>query len=238
MSGSFQNIGGTRTTGREKDYLRNIFITQTSNSASTLITASNPYPNTVRVQYPVPQTFKDCEVAIASLISGIVGKLHITPIPQYSPCSFLDKLLSKGNSSCCGILFLDCDRYNIQSSFGNNVFSYVWPTGSGNQTFTVTIQDGFYTFDYLNQYLEQAMVANGTYLLDAEDNPVYDLSLAANNSAYRVTIFANPVPSSLPSGYSLPSNYPLAGLPGSATDPSLIVPVTQYGCRLIYSWAI
>lgn len=189
MSGQFANIGGTRTTGKAKDSLRNIFFNQTVPNPLTT-NGGNPYGNTVRITYPYPQTFNDSEVALVSL-------------------------------------YMWFSWYNIQSSFGNNTFQYSFPTTGGNMTFNVTIQDGYYSFDTLNQFLEQAMIANGTYLLDASGNPVYYLSFAPNSASYRVTVFANPVPASLPTDYSLPSNFPGGGLPGSPKDPSLIIMATQ-----------
>lgn len=119
-------------------------------------------------------------------------------------------------------LFIFYSWYNIGANFGNNVFSYSFPTAAGYQTFNVTIPDGFYTLDNLNQFFQQIQQSNGTYLIDVSGNPVYFLFWVVNTTYYRVTLFSNPIPAG-GAGFTVPANYPGGGPPASAQDPILFI---------------
>ena len=123
--------------------------------------------------------------------------------------------------------------YNIQASYGNNTFSYTWPVGAGVNTFSVTVPDGSYQIADLNNYLQYAMQQNGTYLLDGT-TPVFYLSFLANTVYYRVTVTSTNVPTSLPTGYSLPSNYPGA-LPTASSAPKLVIAAPGSSMRSSFS---
>lgn len=112
--------------------------------------------------------------------------------------------------------------FNITVAFGNNIFSYAFPTAAGYVIYNVTIPDGFYSIDSLNQIFEQIQRTNGTYLIDTNGNPVYFLYWVTNSTFYRVTLFSNPIPAN-GSGYTVPSNFPAGGVPTSAMDPYLII---------------
>lgn len=114
--------------------------------------------------------------------------------------------------------------FNITSQYGNNTVSYQWPTSTGTmQTYSITLPDGSYNIDDINNYIQLQMENNGTYLLDANNLPVYYMNLIVNVTYYCVTLTVAKVPSVLPTGFSLPSNYPGA-LPPTPTAPLLVVP--------------
>lgn len=120
-------------------------------------------------------------------------------------------------------LYIFYSWFNITASFGNNTFSYQFPTASGFQTFNITIPDGFYTFDSLNQLFEQFQFTNGTYLINSTSgSPVYFLYFLANATFYRISLFSNPIPAN-GTGYTVPANYPGGGPPTTATDPILVI---------------
>lgn len=131
---------------------------------------------------------------------------------------------------------LNFSWFNIQASFGNNTFSYVWPIGAGFQTFTVTVPDGFYLVSTLNAYLQQQMLLNGTWYESGTSGvgptattPIYLISFAENIIYYRVTLTVLPVLTTADrtsAGYVLPSNYPGAE-PSADTFPQLVVPTTN-----------
>lgn len=123
-------------------------------------------------------------------------------------------------------LYLFYSWYNISAYFGNNTFSYEFPTLAGYQTFNVTIPDGFYSIDELSDYFRQVQINNGTYLYLAADpgqTPITYLFWGANSIYYRTTLFATPVPDASDATYSEPSNFPGGGRSTTVQDPSLVV---------------
>lgn len=122
-------------------------------------------------------------------------------------------------------LYLFYSWYNIQASFGNNVFSYAFPTASGYQVFNVTIPDGFYSIDELSDYFRTVQIANGTYLTltaDTGATPITYLSWTANDVYYRTTLIAAAVPNAADADYTTPVNYPGGGRSATVQDPTLI----------------
>lgn len=125
-------------------------------------------------------------------------------------------------------LYIYYSWFNITAQFGNNTFSYVFPTLGGYMTFNVVVPDGFYTLDSLNQIFQQIQLSNGTYLIDTTtNNPVFFLSWLPNETFYRVSLFSNPIPAA-GAGYTVPSNYPGGGPPATAQNPSLIINATNF----------
>lgn len=123
-------------------------------------------------------------------------------------------------------LYLFYSWFNITARFGNNTFSYQFPTAAGYLTFNVTIPDGFYSIDELSEYFQTVQIANGTYLTDSNGDPVTYLSWIANSVYYATTIISNPVPNTLPSGWALGDGFPGGGLPSTAEDPTLVINAT------------
>jgi hypothetical protein len=112
--------------------------------------------------------------------------------------------------------------FNITANNSNNTYSYYFPTGSSRTLFgPYTITDGFYTISQLNSYIQNQMISNGHYLVDANGNNVYYLELTTNSTYYAIQINAYSVPTSLPSGYTRPSNW--AGYPTTANTPQFVV---------------
>lgn len=113
---------------------------------------------------------------------------------------------------------------NINSSYNNNYFSYVWYNNAGSSTHLVSIPDGFYELPQLNAFLQFTMINNGHYLIDSNGDYVYYLELAINSTSYAFEIRSDPIPTALPGGWSNP-----AGLtfPAVATTPQIIIPSTN-----------
>jgi hypothetical protein len=81
--------------------------------------------------------------------------------------------------------------FNITAALNNNSFKYTWVDGSVK---TVTITDGFYDVDALNDYLHQQMLNNGHYLIDnATGNFLWFLTIQVNVTIYAVQIQAYPM---------------------------------------------
>jgi hypothetical protein len=114
---------------------------------------------------------------------------------------------------------------STESRYGNNTFSYVFPTSSGTTTVNVTIPDGFYTIAQLNAFLQSVMVSNGHYLVDDSQNNVYYLEITTNETKYAIQVNAYPVPTSLPSGWTNPASMTF---PASTLTPQLVVGATPF----------
>lgn len=138
-------------------------------------------------------------------------------------------------------LFIFFSWYNIQASFGNNVFSYLWPNSAGGlTTYTVVVPDGFYQINDLNAYFQQQQFLNGTFLDSGTSgvgptatSPVFFLSFAVNSTFYRTTVSITLLPNAataVTDGFVVPPGYaPAAGgaLPPANAWPQLVIPATN-----------
>lgn len=137
--------------------------------------------------------------------------------------------------------------YNITQKYSNTTFTYNWwdfahPYGviDANNTYTVSFQDGFYHLNFpvspvntYNEYFQKAMIANKTYLLDANGDYVFYLEIVWNNTYGRCQIISYPIPTALPAGWSLPPGATWA-LPVAATCPVINIsdPTVPYGLNV------
>lgn len=83
--------------------------------------------------------------------------------------------------------------FNVNANlYNNNQLQYIWWDDQGvlNQTFTITIPDGFYTDSTLNLFIQSQMVKNGHFLYDksAKTN-VYYFQLVSNPTYYAFQIY-------------------------------------------------
>jgi hypothetical protein len=115
---------------------------------------------------------------------------------------------------------------NITSKNNNNKFTFVYPYLATTQSFTLTLEDGWYSIVDINSYLQRYCIANGFYLIDQNGNNVFYLTLLYNPTYYAVQIIINAVPTSLPSGWTQPSNW--TGFPTT----SLTAPTIQFGAGM------
>ena len=129
--------------------------------------------------------------------------------------------------------FLYNSVYNVvANSYQNNTFAYKYPDGSGGMTtYQIDMPDGNYSIDQLLAYLQAQMVTNGTYLEPTSDEyePLFFINWNVNAVYYAVTLTIDPVPTTLPTGYALPSGAP--PLPAIATTPQLVIPTILQGNR-------
>lgn len=111
--------------------------------------------------------------------------------------------------------------FNITSEFNNNTIQYIWIDGAGVQTtYTITIPDGLYEVNTLNQLLQFTFIQNGHYLVNSGQN-VYYAEFILNPSRYAVQINTFLFPTSLPVGYTNPAGVPF---PPQSFNPSIILP--------------
>ena len=78
--------------------------------------------------------------------------------------------------------------FNVNASlYNNNSFQYVWFDMNGvlNTTYTITIQDGNYTIETLNEYMQSILVSRGHYLIQTSSGKyVYHIEFVANPTFY------------------------------------------------------
>jgi hypothetical protein len=111
--------------------------------------------------------------------------------------------------------------FNITSEFSNNIIQYIWINGAGVQTtYTITIPDGLYEVQTLNQLLQYTFIQNGHYLVNSGQN-VYYAEIILNPSRYAVQINTFLFPTALPVGYTNPAGVPF---PPQSFNPSIILP--------------
>ena len=119
--------------------------------------------------------------------------------------------------------------FNITSKNNNNTFKFYWPTATNTyNTFTITIPDGFYTTTTLNLFIQQFCVTNGMYLIEAAtDKYHYFINMLYNETYYANQVILKPVTTSLPTGYSAPSNW--AGYPAVSRTPYIEILNNNFG---------
>lgn len=143
--------------------------------------------------------------------------------------NFINGSLSipEGSEICASNITIPYAFFNINGQlYNNNVFQYTFPTSSGQQTFVVTLPNGFYTVDNINQYLQTVFIQNGHYLVNSSSQNVYYMTLQYNTTYYAVQVVCYAVPNSLPSGFTNPANMPF---PSSATTPQLVIGTNNFG---------
>lgn len=98
--------------------------------------------------------------------------------------------------------------YNVSNFYNNRNFRIVWPVGAGSQNFNVTLDEGFYTVNDIQNFIENFCITNNLYLIDSNGDYVYYVYLAYNTTAYKIQLICAPVPLSLPAGYTQPAGFP------------------------------
>lgn len=112
--------------------------------------------------------------------------------------------------------------FNITVSSNNNTLSYSWTVGGVSSTIQVVIPDGLYDIVDINAYLQWTMIQNGHYLINASGSYVYYAELIVNPARYAIQLNTFQVPTSLPVGWSQPSNF--AGYPTQTFNPIVTFP--------------
>lgn len=100
--------------------------------------------------------------------------------------------------------------FNITAAYGNNQLAYQL---SGQPMKVLTLPDGVYTIDDINNFMHLDMYNNNYYMLDQNNQPFYFLSLAANPAYYCVTLTSIPISSASMTAYNLtnPKSLSLTG---------------------------
>lgn len=113
-------------------------------------------------------------------------------------------ILKQGQKLALASFSMYYSTFNITSAYGNNVLNYIWFDGN---TYTITIPDGFYDVEALNNYIHSVMVSNTHYLIQTSNKYyVYFLTMTTNQTYYSVSINAYGLNSTLATanGWTLP----------------------------------
>ena len=99
--------------------------------------------------------------------------------------------------------------YNISAALGNNQIIFRWPTllGINYTIYTITIPDGMYSAQTLNEYLQYYFIQTGFYLINTNGDYVYYCELLTASNYYGFQFNFYPVPASLPAGWTQPGNW-------------------------------
>lgn len=100
--------------------------------------------------------------------------------------------------------------YNVSTFYQNQNFRIIWPTIDASQTinYNIVLDNGFYTVNDIQNFIEQFCIANNLYLINANGDYVYYINLNYNLTAYKIQLILEPVPVSLPVGYTSPVGFP------------------------------
>ena len=100
--------------------------------------------------------------------------------------------------------------YNVSSFYQNQNFRIIWPVTdlSSYNFYNIKLDEGFYTVNDIQNFIEQKCIENSLYLIDTNGDYVYFINLNYNLSAYKIQLIVNPVPIATPAGYTKPTLFP------------------------------
>ena len=116
-------------------------------------------------------------------------------------------------------------KYCFPSLLVRSSLSYIW---IDSNTYTLSLPaNSTWTAAQLNVALQQVQIANKNYLINAQNVPVFYISVAQNSTVYSVEVDLTQLPSTLPVGWTMPPGATWAL--GSTDTPQFIVPDVNIG---------
>ena len=99
----------------------------------------------------------------------VLNQTNIIPDGQNNKLvyKFPNSVQFKNNFIAVSSVSMYYSWFNITSAYVNNTYTYTWTQGATTTTYTITIPDGLYEVSELNDFLQFAMIANGTYLINS-----------------------------------------------------------------------
>ena len=124
---------------------------------------------------------------------------------------------------CVSSIQIPYSWYNVSKAYGNTKIQLIFPNlTTGITPYSITLNEGFYLVTDLNAAIQQFCINNGLYLINSLGQFVYYLSILYNISTYGVQLISYAIPTSLPTGWTLPSNW--NGFYATSASPQLIIP--------------
>ena len=123
---------------------------------------------------------------------------------------------------CVANIQIPYSWYNISLAYNNNSIQIIFPASTSTFfTGTITFPDGFYLVQDMNAYIQKYCIDNGLYLINSVGQYVYYLTFLYNNTYYGVQLIANLIPTTLPTNWSVPSNW--VGFHTTSLCPQIII---------------
>ena len=127
---------------------------------------------------------------------------------------------------CVSSIQIPYSWYNVSKAYGNTKIQLIFPNlTTGITPYSITLNEGFYLVTDLNAAIQQFCINNGLYLINSLGQFVYYLSILYNISTYGVQLISYAIPTSLPTGWTLPSNW--NGFYATSACPQLIIPASS-----------
>lgn len=115
---------------------------------------------------------------------------------------------------------------SINGSYNNNKFGLLFPNGAGMSSYTLTIPDGTYSVDDLNNYLRYWFISQNLYITNNTTGTITVYAEFKENAPeYALNLVVYPLPTSTPAGYTN------AGItwPTSTKTPQFVINNTGFG---------
>ena len=139
----------------------------------------------------------------------------------------------EGAKLCISQAVIPYSWFNINSGlYGNQTFSYYF--GNTTTPSVFTLQNGNYTVSDINNALQNFMISQGHYLYNtATGQNVYYIDLLTNQTFYTNNFILSNIPTSLPTGYTNPSNiFPFSQ---GGYCPQINITTTGFGSLIGYT---
>jgi len=111
----------------------------------------------------------------------------------------------------------------VSASYGNNSFSLIFPTGATTQTVAVTLPDGYYSVNDIQNYIQGVCITNKFYLITSGGSYVYPFFVSYSSTYYKVQIICATIPNAADMatlGYTQPAGAP--ALPTATTGVQFV----------------
>ena len=113
--------------------------------------------------------------------------------------------------------------FNIATIYSNNYFTYTWTVGVTTTTYTITIPDGLYEINDLNNLIQYTCLVNKTYWTNTGGTVnYYPFEMILNPVRYAVQLNTYLIPTSTPVGGAIPIGFP--GWPGTVQNTVVTIP--------------
>jgi hypothetical protein len=121
-------------------------------------------------------------------------------------------------------ILLNNSQFNITEEFGNNKFSLIIPTLATNTTLNITLKDGIYEYEDINNVIQQELYKLGAYYTDPNGDYVYNIQISKNVVYYSCQIDCSPTLVSFPVDWDTPSGLYLSSAPNTGWTPKIVIP--------------
>ena len=115
--------------------------------------------------------------------------------------------INEDSEMCISQIVVPYSWFNINRAYYSNAtLQYIFPNGSSSDTFTVIFPDGYYSVQDLNYFLQLYMVSQNQYFYNSTTGlNLYYIQIVTNVTYYSNQIIITNIPTTVPSGYSLPT---------------------------------